>query len=136
MSRTSSDTGLVFVRAHALSLPGVTEQDHFGRPSFRIGKKIFMTLWPVERRAVLMFTPDQQAEHVPALAMADDPDADTDPRPFFPVHGTWGMRGATFMALDGEGKPKVAVMGSAIELAWRNIAGKRLVEEFVERRKS
>ena len=33
------------VRHLALELPGVTEQDHHGRPSFRVGGRIFATLW-------------------------------------------------------------------------------------------
>jgi hypothetical protein len=32
-------------RALALSLPGAIEQDHHGRPSFRVRGKIFATLW-------------------------------------------------------------------------------------------
>jgi hypothetical protein len=31
-------------RAFALALPSVTEQDHFGRPSFRVSGKIFAQL--------------------------------------------------------------------------------------------
>jgi hypothetical protein len=33
------------VRALALALPEATEQDHHGRPSFRVQGKIFATLW-------------------------------------------------------------------------------------------
>jgi hypothetical protein len=36
------------VRELALALPEATEQDHHGRPSFRVGR-IFATLW-TERR--------------------------------------------------------------------------------------
>jgi hypothetical protein len=32
-------------RALALSLPEATEQDHHGRPSFRVRDRIFATLW-------------------------------------------------------------------------------------------
>jgi hypothetical protein len=32
-------------RQIALALPGAVEQDHHGRPSFRVGGKIFATLW-------------------------------------------------------------------------------------------
>jgi hypothetical protein len=32
-------------RKLALSLPEAVEQDHHGRPSFRVGGKIFATLW-------------------------------------------------------------------------------------------
>ena len=33
------------VRALALELPGAIEQDHHGRPSFRVRGTIFSTLW-------------------------------------------------------------------------------------------
>ena len=41
-------------RSLALSLPEAVEQDHHGRPSFRVGGKIFATLWTEERMNVLM----------------------------------------------------------------------------------
>ncbi|MGI8921682.1 MAG: hypothetical protein ACR2HD_08460 [Solirubrobacteraceae bacterium] len=33
------------VRRLALALPGTIEQDHHGRPSFRVAGRIFATLW-------------------------------------------------------------------------------------------
>ena len=41
-------------RAFALSLPEAVEQDHHGRPSFRVGGKIFATLWSDERMNVML----------------------------------------------------------------------------------
>jgi len=41
-------------RAVALSLPEAAEQDHHGRPSFRVGGKIFATLWSDERMNVML----------------------------------------------------------------------------------
>jgi hypothetical protein len=41
-------------RALALSLPEAVEQDHHGRPSFRVGGKIFATLWSDERMNVMV----------------------------------------------------------------------------------
>jgi hypothetical protein len=38
----------------ALSLPEAVEQDHHGRPSFRVGGKIFATLWSDERINVML----------------------------------------------------------------------------------
>jgi hypothetical protein len=40
--------------ADALSLPEAVEQDHHGRPSFRIGGRIFATLWSDERMNVML----------------------------------------------------------------------------------
>jgi hypothetical protein len=41
-------------RALALSLPEAVEQDHHGRASFRVGGKIFATLWSDERMNVML----------------------------------------------------------------------------------
>jgi hypothetical protein len=41
------------VRELALALPEATEQDHHGRPSFRVGK-IFATLWTDRRLNVMV----------------------------------------------------------------------------------
>ncbi len=41
-------------RALALSLPEAVEQDHHGRPSFRVGGKIFAALWSEERMNVML----------------------------------------------------------------------------------
>lgn len=68
--------------------------EHWARPSFRARApgarkpKIFATLWPDEARAVEMRTPEQQEELV-----------ERRPAVFEPVHGTWGLMGATFIEL-------------------------------------
>jgi hypothetical protein len=41
-------------RVVALSLPEAVEQNHHGRPSFRVGGKIFATLWSDERMNVML----------------------------------------------------------------------------------
>ena len=41
-------------RSLALSLPEAVEQDHHGRPSFRVGGKIFATLWNERRMNVML----------------------------------------------------------------------------------
>ncbi len=41
-------------RAEALSLPAAVEQGHHGRPSFRVGGKIFATLWSDEQMNVML----------------------------------------------------------------------------------
>jgi hypothetical protein len=41
-------------RALALALPGAVEQDHHGRPSFRVDGKIFATLWDAEHMNVML----------------------------------------------------------------------------------
>jgi hypothetical protein len=41
-------------RALALALPEAVEQDHHGRPSFRVGGRIFATLWNEDRMNVMV----------------------------------------------------------------------------------
>jgi hypothetical protein len=41
----------------ALSLPEATEQDHHGRPSFRVAGKIFATLWDQDHMNVMVDEP-------------------------------------------------------------------------------
>jgi hypothetical protein len=41
-------------RRIALSLPEATEQDHFGRPSFRVRGRIFATLWAPDQMNVML----------------------------------------------------------------------------------
>jgi hypothetical protein len=41
-------------RSLALSLPEAVELDHHGRPSFRVGGKIFATLWSEDRMNVML----------------------------------------------------------------------------------
>lgn len=41
-------------RSLALALPEAVELDHHGRPSFRVGGKIFATLWSEERMNVML----------------------------------------------------------------------------------
>ena len=40
-------------RTLALALPGATQEDHHGRPSFRVHGKIFATLWTEEALNVM-----------------------------------------------------------------------------------
>jgi hypothetical protein len=42
------------VRAIALALPEAVEQDHHGRPSFRVDGKIFATLWSPTHMNVML----------------------------------------------------------------------------------
>jgi hypothetical protein len=57
------------VRALALALPETVEQDHHGRPSFRVEGKIFATLWDEAHANVMLDEPGIQT------AVQDHPDA-------------------------------------------------------------
>jgi len=65
-------------RTLALALPDAVERDHHGRPSFRVGGKIFATLWSGEQMNVML------DEGGIRTAVEAEPDACT------PVH--WGKR--------------------------------------------
>jgi hypothetical protein len=45
------------IRRIALSLPEAVELDHHGRPSFRVGGKIFATLWDEGHMNVMLDEP-------------------------------------------------------------------------------
>ena len=77
------------VIATALLLPEVVRGAHNGNPDFRVGGRIFATLWIDEDRLVVRLTPDLQADMVAA-----DPDV------FEPIPGAWGGRGWTNVDLD------------------------------------
>ena len=90
-------------RQMALSLPGVTEHDHFGKPAFKV-KRIFSTLWITERRMMVSLTPIDQS-------VFNSFDASV----FYPVPNKWGLKGATFVELD---KVREEMLRDALTLAW------------------
>lgn len=106
-------------RRIAMSLPEVTEQDHWGRPSFRVNKKIFATLWPDNGKGMIKLTPDQQDVHV-----------EKTPATFEPVPGGWGLGGATFIRLRGKGAAGSPLLKASLTIAWKNAAPKSLVKQF------
>ena len=55
-------------RELALALPGTNEQDHHGRPSFRVAGKIFATLWDAEHMNVMA---DEPGIHTAVQARPD-----------------------------------------------------------------
>ncbi len=55
-------------RGLALALPETVEQDHHGRPSFRIGGRIFATLWDLRHMNVMLDEPGIRT------AVSDRPD--------------------------------------------------------------
>ena len=97
-------------REIALQMPGTLEKEHWGKPSYSVKKKIFLTLWLEEGRAVLKLTPEQQAE-----LGAEHPDA------FAPVPNKWGRHGWTNLFMDA---CSAHLFRYATDLAWRNVAPK------------
>ena len=107
-------------RKLALELPGTVESAHMGHPDFRVGGKIFATLWPEDGWAMVKLTPDQQEAFMQAA-----------PEVFAPVKGAWGRGGATSVRLARSTK---AIARDGLVAAWRGRAPKQLVREFDSRR--
>src|SRR3954453_2129466 len=99
------------VRRLALALPETTEEDHHGRPSFRLRGKIFATLPVPHERAMLKLPRDEQR----AISAAQ-------PDVYAPVPGTWGERGSTLVELPGADEAELAEL---VEEDWGRLPPKR-----------
>jgi hypothetical protein len=97
----------------ALSLPEAKEEDHWGRPSFRVRGKIFATLWPKEERAVVKLTRDHQEMLFSTL-----------PKVF--TSNSWSQQGWTNVELK---TIDAVTLRSVLTTAWRNVAPKRLAAD-------
>ncbi len=103
------------VRALASMLPETVEGAHQGHPDFRVGGRIYATLWTDEER-VIKLTPEAQAELCEA-----EPDA------FEPVPGTWGTRGWTSLDLYAV---EEETLRSTLLAAWWTVAPPALVARY------
>jgi hypothetical protein len=92
------------VRAIALLLPEVVEGAHSGNRDFRVGGRVFATLWADEDRLVVKLTPEMQATFV-----EEQPDV------FEPIEGSWGRRGSTNVDL---GVADEEMVRAALLAAW------------------
>ena len=99
-------------RRIALGMKDTIESAHMGHPDFRINGRIFATLHPDQRSAMVKLTPDQQQNFVRE-----------NPAAFMPENGAWGRQGCTYVRLDSVDEE---TLGEAITLAWQNIAKMRI----------
>jgi len=96
-----------------LDQPEAEEKSHMGHPDFRVGGKIFATLWPDRKIAVVRLSiPDQTA----ALQM--NPEALT--------LKYWGKSPYLEVSLERANAPLLRALAQA---AWRNTAPKKLLKE-------
>jgi hypothetical protein len=102
----------------ALSLPEAAESSHFDTPDFRVAGKIFATAGRIDGKAVLKLTVDQQQ----MLCEAE-------PKMFEPIPGGWGRKGWTNLIL---AKTDAKTAKSALWMAWRNTAPKKLLKAHAE----
>ncbi|GJD46098.1 hypothetical protein AFCDBAGC_3978 [Methylobacterium cerastii] len=104
------------VRALALMLPEAIPGAHKGNPDFRVGGRVFATLWTEEDRLVLRLSPEDQARLLEA-----DPDL------FSAIDGAWGRRGWTNLDLDA---CEEELLRDALLAAWRATAPAGLVSTY------
>ncbi len=106
------------VRILALMLPEAAAGAHSGNPDFRVGGRVFATLWVEEARVVLRLAPADQA----ALCEAE-------PDLFAPLDGAWGRRGWTNLDLDPCAEE---VLRAALLAAWRMTAPAELRAAYAD----
>jgi hypothetical protein len=98
-------------RRLALALPETTEQDHHGRPSFRVGNRIFATLWDDRHMNVMLDQPGI------LTAVQGHP---------WCAERWWGKRLAA-VAVDLE-RADAAALAELLADAWEGKAPRRLVQ--------
>jgi len=106
-------------RASALSFPETTEVPHFENSSFRIKKKIFITLSEKNKRACLKFSEVDQSVF-----------CSFDKTVIYPVPNKWGKQGWTFIELN---KVKKEMLIDALTVAFCEVAPKRLSQNYIDK---
>jgi hypothetical protein len=105
----------------ALSFPQVEEHPHFDKRSFRIKNKIFATLTEKENKAMVKLPVIDQS----VFCVFDK-------NIIYPVPGSWGKQGATFIELK---KIKKAMLKDALATAWCYVAPKAMVADFLKQKR-
>jgi predicted DNA-binding protein (MmcQ/YjbR family) len=98
---------LELFRKLALSFTDSSEQAHFEKPSFRIGKKIFATYDAKKHQACLKLNEIDQSVFS-AFNVSN----------IYPVPNKWGKQGWTFFNLD---KVRADLFTDALNLAHENV---------------
>lgn len=93
-------------RKLALALPNAREASHMSHPDFRVGKRVFATLFYPDRSwGMVQLTPTQQKRFV-----------ELHPQVFVPVKGAWGRQGSTNVKLRSA---TGAIVWPALLAAWQ-----------------
>jgi hypothetical protein len=105
-------------RRLALALPEAVEQDHHGRPSFRVAGKIFATLWDEDHMNVIL------DEDGILTAVQSEPEACAEL--------WWGKRlGALAVSLD---RARAEMLADLLADAWEAKAPRRLTKDRTDAR--
>ena len=100
------------IRSVALGLPEAVEQDHHGRPSFRVQGRIFATLWDADHMNVMLDEPGiRTAVQAHAGVCAEV---------------MWGKRLAAVRVNLPAADPEL--LGDLLADAWEGKAPKRLIQ--------
>jgi predicted DNA-binding protein (MmcQ/YjbR family) len=97
-------------RKMALSFPETTEQPHFEKTSFRIGKKIFATLDVKKKQACVKLNEIDQGVFSAFDKLA-----------IFPVPNKWGKQGWTLINLNDV---REDILSDALSTAYRELGNK------------
>ncbi len=108
-------------RQIALSLPGVIEQPHFEKTSFRINKKIFATLDTANNRVVVKLSEIDQS----TLSSYDN-------AIIYPVKGGWGKQGWTTLELK---KIKKSMVKDALAISYQIVSSPKTKNPKTSKRK-
>lgn len=100
----------------ALSLPEAIQGKHFHITDFRVNKKIFASIHE-DKHLVMVKLPI----HEQSVFCAFDQEI------IYPVPGGWGLKGATFINLK---KVRKVMLLDALTVAWKHVAGKKLVAKY------
>lgn len=104
-------------RKIALAMPEAVEVGHMGHPDFRVGGKIFATLFSRDGTTFGMVKLNVNQQKVVLRS---------NPETFAAIPGGWGKHGATQVLL---ATSKPSAVKSAVIMAWRNTAPMSLVAE-------
>lgn len=99
-------------RELALSMPGAHEEAHFERTSFRVGKRIFATMTPDGREAMVPVHPVERCLEL----LASDPARYVDYGGWTRRNGSLGIRLA---------RADDRLVGELVRAAWTRISPKR-----------
>lgn len=107
------------LRQLALALPQVDEHTHWERPAFRVNKKIFATIWPLQQRVIVKVSLGEQARLIRLDSIT-----------YSAVEGHWEQRGYTIAQYDNLSSEECACL---LRQSWQLIAPKYLAYPKAEK---